>query len=187
MLHGFSGIDAVSTTRVAAGAGGLTVSSLSLRLCSGGVLGTPSPLGHGWPVPYDGTQFSVETWIPYAPLGMTSTTPARFGFVLLQDGGAPVRIPESGEMLTLSPSGRRRSVRPALEGPGSVVDGLLGEWVPSEKIASAGRWSVWKSIEAQALFLRFDVQPAAPDRAGRRLRRAVRRHADRRHAWRAGE
>ncbi|MBV9495142.1 MAG: tandem-95 repeat protein, partial [Acidobacteria bacterium] len=162
LLQGTSGIDAVATVSIASKATGMTVQSLRVQRCSAGSLGPVVELPNGWPVPRDAQQFSVEALVPYAQLGLTPTTPARFAFVLLQDGQTPIRIPADGSMLTFGAPSRRRSAAPSLQGAAGAADGNLGEWIPSQQIASGNAMNVWMRAEAEALFLRFDIRAEGP-------------------------
>ncbi|HYR27060.1 MAG TPA: Ig-like domain-containing protein, partial [Thermoanaerobaculia bacterium] len=162
VLHSVAGVDAIVTTEVATTPAGMSVSSLRMRKCAGGVLGPVMELASGWPVPRSEQHFDVEIFLPYAQLGISPTTQARFTFIFTPDSGAPVRVPADGVPLTFGGSARRRSAGPSFQGPLPVADGLLAEWVPSQKIVTGGRMGVWMSIGPDALFLRFEVQPGAP-------------------------
>jgi VCBS repeat-containing protein len=156
--HGFVGIDAIATTRIDTQPAGVVVSGIGLQRCVAGALRPVTEIPGGWGVPSDGTVTSIESAIPFAALGIERTTPARYGFVLLQPPAAPVLIPERGAMITFSAHSRRRSAAPAFEGTLAKADGQLGEWKDMQKQASLGRMDVWLQAGLDALVLRFDVR-----------------------------
>ncbi|MGN6187125.1 MAG: tandem-95 repeat protein, partial [Thermoanaerobaculia bacterium] len=165
IVRGYSGIDAVATTRVDNTPSGVIVSFVRLQRCVAGSLGPAIELPAGWRVPSDGAVQHVESAIPYAALGIDRTTPARYAFVLVQDPALPLVIPADGSMLTFNAETRRRSAAPAYEGTLPKADGLLDDWKSFQNRASAGRVDVWMQAGIDALVLRFDIRSAGGPQA----------------------